>query len=136
MNSTEVYNPFGRIWAFTQQYFSIIHDELSNDNALEFYAQGWAKHDDASADLEQFTWEGWERHAEYCIAVFGPSVMCAIAAYRMWENRNAPLLPAPYVPKQPIAFLPPVGEAMPTIDTDWIDWKAYLELIFNVRRFA
>ena len=135
MHSIEVYNPFGQIWVFTQQYIAIVHDELSNENAKQFYTRGWEAHDDAIAPLEQFIWEGWERHAEFCIVVFGPSMLMAIAAYRMWKNRNAPRL-MPAVERVPVAVLAPMRDTSSAIDTRWIDWKAYLELLFKVRRVA
>ena len=128
MNATEIYNPFLSIWTFTQKYFEIIAYELSNDNAKAFYAQGWQSNNHAINLLKEEVLEGWENHAQCCIAVFVPSFLCAIATYRMWQNRKAPLLPVPYQPKRPIALLPP---DQPILDTSWIDWKAYLELLLK-----
>ena len=135
MNAT-VYNPFARVWTFTVQYAAIISDELTNDNAQEFYAQGWETHSEAVEVLKADVLEGWENHAQACIAILVPSYQFAIAAYYLWANRNAPRLAPATAPIMPIAYLPVVEDQALVIDTSWVDWKAYLTILLGLGRFA
>lgn len=128
MNNTDFYNPFVNIFDFTCMYRRIIVDELTNDNAIAYYAQGWDAHKIAIAQLKEFTLDGFENHAQACIAVFGPCLLIAIAAYHRWNNRNAPrLMPASQTVS--IAGLATHELADTVFNTSWIDWKTYLELI-------
>ena len=133
MYITETYNPFVSVWGFTQRYVQIIGYELTNENAQAFYEHGWENHCQAIAHLKDDVCEGWEYHAECCIAVFVPSILLAIAAYRMWQNCNVPRLAAAPDFQRPIACLAPV-RIEPVLEMSWINWKAYLVFLFKMRQ--
>ena len=136
MNATnQPYNPFDKAWEFTQVYSSIIFDELTNENAQEFYAQGWDAHDKAVAPVIAHFNHGWVVFVGYALYVATVASDLYQEAYDVLEEAvdmtNTPRLhPSPVT----IAGYLPPARLEPVIDTGWIDWMQYLSLILKVKR--
>ena len=129
------YNPFAKAWEFTQVYSSIIFDELTNENAQEFYAQGWDAHDEAVAPVIEHFNHGWDVFVGYALYVAAVASDLYQEAYEVLEEA-VDMTNTPRFNPSPVTiagYLPP-ATVEPVIDTGWIDWMQYLSLILKIKR--
>ena len=120
------YNPFFKIWDFSLMYGKIIADELTNDNAMAFYADGWDAHQESMDSLKELYLDRWAFHTE---AVLVAAAMVYEVLTDAVDQVNTPRLkPCPIA-----GVLPPADEAI-TLDFSWINWKAYLFIVLGLRR--